>query len=167
MDVTHILPLSPPPKKKKKNEWFRFDTRTALHRQIIVNVPMLRNLAPSRASSKRGLEWWALIPAKNLEGSGGWINKGYWRQPWIQYAGRYITGLNWMIHPPFHHLLKKRGRVRRADSPLQRSCSRGNLVTESLSPSELIQIWNLSLQGKWNWWNCKSISFDIQVVANV
>ena len=62
---------------------------------------------------------------------------------------------------------KKGGRVRRGDSPLKRSCSRGNLVTESLSPSELIQTWNLSLQGKWNWWNCKSISFNIQVVANV
>lgn len=66
----------------------------------------------SRASSKRGLEWWALIPAKNLEGSGGWINKGYWRQPWIPYdldmMGRYFTGLNWRIHPPFHHFLKKK-----------------------------------------------------------
>lgn len=93
MDVTHILPLSPPQKKKEKRMvqiWHQNSPSSPNHREC-----SNASKPGASASSKRGLEWWALIPAKNLEGSGGWINKGYWRQPWIPYdldmMGRYFT----------------------------------------------------------------------------
>ena len=91
-----------PPKKKKTN--CSDLTPKQPNRQIIVNFSNASKpgtffgIIPSkqsRASSKRGLEWWALIPAKNLEGSCGWINKGDWRQPWIPYDSVDIL-LGWI-----------------------------------------------------------------------
>ena len=114
MDITHILP--PPPKKKKTN--CSDLTPKQPNRQIIVNFSNASKPGtffwdhPIQAVPRLIQAWIGVMSFDSCKEPGRlmWLNqqrrlKAALNSIWF---GRYITGLNWIIHPAFHHFLKKR-----------------------------------------------------------
>ena len=102
---------------QKKNELFRFDTKTAKspnHREFFKCFETWHFFwdHPIQAVPRLIQAWIGVMSFDSCKEPGRlmWLNqqrrlKAALNSIWF---GRYITGLNWIIHPPFHHFLKKR-----------------------------------------------------------